>query len=91
MVAESSLLAVETLVSTGGADLRPGHFWDPETMRHRPCDFSQASMSPDHVVWLVELSRAKEGDEDDIVGRGISQRNAKNGENELRVWGKNAT
>ena len=89
MVAES-LLAVETLVSTGEGDLGLGHLWDPETMRQRPCDFSQASVSPDHVVKLVEVSCAKEGDKDDFVGQGISRKNAKNGEDEWRVWGKNA-
>jgi hypothetical protein len=32
---------------------------------------------------LVEVRRAKEGDDDDIVGRGTREMSAKNGEDEL--------
>jgi hypothetical protein len=37
---------------------------------------------------LVEVRRAKEGDDDDIVGRGMREMSAKNGEDELRAWRK---
>jgi hypothetical protein len=35
------------------------------------------------------VRRAKEGDDDNIVGRGTREMNVKSGQDELRAWGKN--